>query len=75
MATWNTRASKWFYEPAPIKEGTILEWENGLGGTEREIVFRSKRTGNLAVHGALSSEISVYGLAQIDNGLRIMEAK
>lgn len=57
---------------ADVREGDLLQWTNGLGGTETERVFRSRRTGKLAVAGALSAECSVAHLLQIDNGGHIV---
>jgi hypothetical protein len=53
-------------------EGDWISWNNGLGNVEVEQVFRSTRTGRLAVKGCLSSEISLFSLLQINNGAKIV---
>lgn len=59
---------------ADVKVGDVLEWTNGIGDTERETVFLSKKTGHLAVKLAFD-ECSLSQLLSIDNGARVAEFK
>jgi len=55
-----------------VHVGDTIAWQNGLGGTETEVVFRSRRTGRLAVRGAFNGEMSVWSIATVNNGHRII---